>query len=162
MSICLTEERTHLFGMFNILESFGIEKPTSVNITFENATNGTPSYDNLPFISKTFTKMTGFWVQSSIIAVFTIFCVFVWIASLIADEFKNQMENSLPKFKDEPLILENWWDKIEYFNRFVDGINDFFGVMLALHLFHVFLYSSRVSTISLFTLIGPHQNTLLP
>ena len=101
------------------------------------------SHGNLPFIPQTLTKLTGFWLQSSIIAVFTVFCVYIWIASLIADEFDRQIE-TVPNWNDGPLLFyEKWWKQTEYFNNLVEGINERFGFILLLHLFHIFVYSSR-------------------
>jgi len=127
--------------MFSILESFDIQEPV-INITIRNMTFSWASHGNLPFIPQTLTQLTGFWLQSSIIAVFTVFSVYIWIASLIADEFDRQIETA-PNWNDDPLFYENWWKQIESFNNLVEGINEFFGVALLLHLFHIFVYSSQ-------------------
>ncbi len=130
--------------MFNILESFiGIKEPVR-NITIGNLTFPWTSHANLPFIPKTLTKLSGFWLQSSIIAVFTAFFVYIWIVSFIADDFDKQLiETEHNNWNDDSLIFESWWTTIEYFNSLVEGVNDFFGVMLLLNLFHTFMYSSR-------------------
>jgi len=99
------------FAMFNILESFGIEKPIRNITTVSNKTKLLASHGNLPFIQKALTKWSGFWLQSSIIAVFAVFFVYISIASFIADEFDRQMELE-PDLKGDPLILENWWKKL--------------------------------------------------
>ena len=92
------------FAMFNIFESFGIEKPIR-NMTFGYLTCNCPfaSHVQLPVFSKKLVTIIGIWLQSSNVAIFSLFIASIWITSLIADELEQNIEKFLLEF-DEYMI----------------------------------------------------------
>lgn len=145
MFFCVTPQNSENspFAMFNIFESFGIEKPIR-NMTFGNLTCNCPfaSHAHLPLVSKKLVTILGIWLQSSNVAIFCLFIASIRITSLIVDELERNIEKFLLEFDEyDSTVLEKWWNQINFLNNLVGGINDCFGHFLVLNLCFIFLNS---------------------
>ncbi len=84
--------------------------------------------------------MTGIWVQSSVIAVLTLFCALIWTTSLLAEELdKRTKEEGFPVERDAlSYALDDWLSQFDKLYLLVDDINDWFKTILAIATFYFF------------------------
>ncbi len=100
----------------------------------------------------------GMWINASTISIISIFCVLVWIASLLAKEIEIQMDEEEDSSSidahhfDQILVLERRRKDFDLFSSFIEGINSCFGPILFLTLSHIFFatiqiwYASLIAT----------------
>jgi len=87
----------------------------------------------------------GIWVTSSTFAVLTLFCVLVWMASLLADELNKRMKevnsSALNEIDDYALsfAMDKSLKEFDVFNQFVESINDYFGLATVISLFYAMI-----------------------
>ncbi len=88
----------------------------------------------------------GIWIRSSVIAILSLFSICILIASFIAEELESGMDKALSNLSKNDKSqfstqLEKWLKKFHLCNRFVEGINDCFGLILLITLSHMLLLS---------------------
>ena len=95
----------------------------------------------LPTVNKPALAMR-IWIQSSVIAVVTLFCTFVSLASLLVDEFHKRTKKSSflnnkkhGNTKKSSLELDKWLHQFHILNLFIENIRDFFEPILVLTIF---------------------------
>ncbi len=79
--------------------------------------------------------ISAIWIRLSILAVLTLFCTLVWIASLLAEELdKRTNETTFPVEREAySTALKKWFNQFQLFNVLVERINDLFSPIIALH-----------------------------
>lgn len=84
--------------------------------------------------------ITGIWVQSSVIAVLTLFCALILTTSLLAEELdKRTIEEAFPVEENAlSFAIEDWLSKFNKLLFLVDIISDFFQPILAITVFYYF------------------------
>jgi len=84
--------------------------------------------------------ITGFWVQSSVIAVLTLFCALIWTTSLLAEELNKRTKDEAFPVEENALSfsIEDWLIKFNKLHLLVDRISDFFQPILAITVFYYF------------------------
>ena len=82
------------------------------------------------------------WIQSSVIAVVTLFCTLVSLASLLVEEFHKRIKKSYlwsrKKYgntKITSLELDQWLNQFHILNLFIENIMDIFRPILVLIIF---------------------------
>ena len=81
------------------------------------------------------------WIQSSVIAVLTLFCALVWLASQLAEELagKKARESLFWNREEEDagpsLELEKWMNQFHILRVFVENIDNVFSPILVLTMF---------------------------
>jgi len=94
----------------------------------------------LPAINKPALGMR-IWIQSSVIAVLTLFCALVWLASQLAEELagKKARESLFWNREEEDagpsLELEKWMNQFHILSVFVENIDNVFSPILVLTMF---------------------------
>lgn len=87
---------------------------------------------------------TGIWVQSSVIAVLTLFCALVVsITSLLAEELhKKRKEESFSTDDGDKLSfeLDEWLTQFHEIRCLVESIQEFFSLILAFSMFYYFVH----------------------
>jgi len=95
-------------------------------------------YIGLPAINMLVLGMR-IWIQSSVIAVLTLFCALVWLASLLAEELsgKKTRESLVWNKKDDgpSLELEKWMRQFNNLSIFIENIDNVFSPILVLAIF---------------------------
>ena len=92
----------------------------------------------------------GMWINASTISIISIFCVLVWITSLLAKEIENQMDeeedsSSIDAHQfDQSLVLERRRKDFDLFSSFIEEINSCFGPILFLSLSHIFFTTIQI------------------
>jgi len=89
----------------------------------------------------------GIWVTSSAFAVLALFCVLVWMASLLADELNKRMEeirftalnNKEINDNNYFLALDKGLKEFDLLNSLVQSINDGFGHIMIIALFYIMI-----------------------
>jgi len=108
------------------------------------------------------------WIQSSVIAVLTLFCALVWLASLLAVElagkkareslFLNREENDA----GPSLELEKWMNQFHILSVFIENIDNVFSPILVLTMFlKTIRFSEHFFRTLIFMLKSPSWNGFL-
>ncbi len=95
----------------------------------------------LPAVNKPALVMR-IWIQSSVIAVVTLYCTLVSLASLLVDGFHKRTKKSSflnnkkhGNTKKSSLQLDKWLNQFHILNLFIENIMDLFGPILVLTIF---------------------------
>lgn len=111
-------------------------------------------------LSTNLASITGIWVQSAVIAVLTIFCALVLVASLLAEELDNRTkeETFIPSLS---AALDDWLTQFHQLNVLVERIQDVFSQILAFTLFQVFVQFPYQIDIFIGKILNPAYSPLL-
>lgn len=107
-----------------------------------NVTAYKGKFNRMSAIYKQLSTTTTIWAQSYIIAIMTLFCAFVLVTSLLAEELdKRTTETDFPTERDGiTLALDNWLNQFHQLYLMVERINECFGPILAITLFYYFVF----------------------
>ena len=123
---------------YTIVKTYSFEK--IVNLGFRDFCDYRSLYEAKIEVSPAFIPLswiTGIWVQSSVIAVLTLFCALTWTTSLLAKELDNRTkeEEFLVEGNALSSALDDWLRLFDKLHLLVDSINDFFHAILAITVF---------------------------
>jgi len=134
------------FGVFFILDLGCRERDTR-----DDESKLSPVYKKLGFVA-------SIWVQSSVVAILTLFCALAWTASLLAEELEKRAipEAHFPKENREHYkrAMDDWLSQFHLFNSLVERIDDFFNPIITVTVSYFFFILSFCFFVSLDSL--PH------
>jgi len=111
----------------------------------------------------------GTSIQSSLIAILTLFSIITWVASLVAEEFSNKIKKELQNHRCVPCNkVDQWLREFHLFHCLVERINRCFGFLLFITLTNICimsmynwffiarrLYENKLPKIQVFAEYGP-------
>jgi len=90
-----------------------------------------------------FSLVTGIWVQSSVIAVLTVFCAFTSIISFLAEELDERTNHKAFSVEIDALShkLDEWLNQFHQVHVMVENLKEYFSLILTLFAFYAFIHS---------------------
>ena len=85
---------------------------------------------------------TGMWVQSSVIAVLTLFCALISISSLLAKELNDRTKKETFRGDGEKFsfALDEWLSQFHKLHCLVESIQEYFSPLLVFTIFYYFFH----------------------
>ena len=84
----------------------------------------------------------GTSIQSSLIAVLSLFSIVTWVASLVAEELSIKMEKEFEESHVAPNKMDQWLRQFHLFHCLVERINRCFGFLLFITLSNICILST--------------------